>query len=58
MTQPKQGGGHIVLRLTKTEASYLSEAVRYSQEQRYEDSGKLDPVLSRVQRKLGEEPNA
>lgn len=51
--------GRIVLRLTNKEYGALSEAVRYSQEAHEEmtEPPRLDPTLSRIQRKLGEEPN-
>lgn len=56
---------HTVLVLTKAEANVLSEALRFSQEnysenrsEGYDDPKEyLDPTLSRIQRKLGEEPH-
>jgi hypothetical protein len=53
--------GRLVLVLTARELDVLSEAVRYSQQAHAEDAGDdehLDPTLSRIQRKLGEEPHA
>lgn len=47
--------------LTPKEYGALSEAVRYSQEAYAENSESgehLNPTLSRIQRKLGEEPSA
>lgn len=47
-----------ILKLTDMEMRAVSDAVQPMQ-QDYEDSeGRLDPVLSRVQRKLGEEPHS
>lgn len=48
----------VVLRLTVREASALSEAVRYVQQDHEEQQERLDPTLSRIQRKLGEEPHS
>lgn len=39
--------------LTPLEYTTLVEAVRFSQQASREDTGKLDPVLSRIQKKLG-----
>ncbi|WNN95122.1 hypothetical protein SEA_MAGRITTE_171 [Microbacterium phage Magritte] len=53
--------GRKVLHLTSMEYGALSEAVRYSQEaatETSEDGERLNPTLSRIQRKLGEEPSA
>lgn len=53
--------GRRVLHLTSKEYGALSEAVRYSQEaaaETSEDGKRLNPTLSRIQRKLGEEPSA
>lgn len=47
--------------LTSMEYGVLSEAIRYSQQAYMENSlsgESLDPTLSRIQRKLGEEPSA
>lgn len=44
--------------LSRTEWGALSEAVRLSQQEYEENSDKLDPVLSRIQRKMGEEPHS
>lgn len=49
------------LTLTSKEYGALSEAIRYSQEAHAENSftgEQLNPTLSRIQRKLGEEPSA
>ena len=43
-----------VLTLTSRELSTLSEAVRYAQQTAHEGSGRHDPTLSRIQRKLGD----
>lgn len=51
------GEKRIVISLTEQEASSLSEAVRYLQQEHTDNNGKLDPTLSRIQRKLGEEPH-
>lgn len=50
----------IVLRLTAAEYGALSEAIRYSQEAHTEmtEPERLDPTLSRIQRKLGEEAHS
>ena len=42
-----------VLSLTDTEYGTLCEAVRYAQQTAVEGNERLDPVLSRIQRKLG-----
>lgn len=47
-----------VISLTLTEYGALSEAVRYSQQAHLENGETLNPVLSRIQRKLGETPSA
>lgn len=52
--------GNRVIHLTSKEYGALSEAVRYSQEAHAENSEsgeRLNPTLSRIQRKLGEEPS-
>lgn len=46
---------HITLTLTRREWSYLAEAVRLAQEAHFENDGRFDPTLSRIQRKLGVE---
>lgn len=46
----------VTLKLTPSEYGALSEAVRYAQQTAMEGGGKLSPTLSRIQRKLGEEP--
>lgn len=49
-----------VLVLTEKERGTLSEALRLMQEMttdNWGDDTKLDPTLSRIQRKLGEEPH-
>lgn len=51
--------GGKVIHLTPKEHGALSEAVRYSQQAHAENADdRLDPTLSRIQRKLGEEPSA
>lgn len=45
------------LTLTPLELSSLSEAIRYNQQAIAENSGHLDPTLSRIQRKIGEQPH-
>lgn len=49
---------HVELKLTNQEFGHLAEAIRYSQEAHTENDerGRLNPVLSRIQRKLGLEP--
>lgn len=47
-----------ILELTPMEYAHLREAVRYMQEEHMDSFGKLDPTLSRIQRKLGEEPHS
>lgn len=47
-----------VLSLTNAEYGTLCEAVRYAQQTALEGGGKLDPVLSRIQRKLGDDVGA
>ena len=55
------GRPFITITLTRKEYGALSESIRYSQETHAENSfsgESLDPTLSRIQRKLGEEPSA
>lgn len=52
-TMPCHCRCHRVVRLTIRERYALIEAVRLAQEISEEGTGRLDPVLSRVQRKLG-----
>lgn len=50
--------GYLLPTFTGAELGALREAIRYSQEDCEEAHGRLDPTLSRIQRKLGEEPNS
>lgn len=49
---------HLVLSLTATEAAWLGEALRSWQEGHEESSlsGRPHPAISRIQRKMGDEP--
>lgn len=51
-------GASRTLTLTPREYSTLAEAVRYAQETALEGAGRIDPTLSRIQRKMGEEVGA
>lgn len=55
-TTKKPKAKPIVLELTAAEYASVREAVRLKQQTAHEDIGRLDAVLSRVQKKMGDEP--
>jgi hypothetical protein len=56
-TRPPRAVPSHTLDLTTLEWSALSEAVRFLQDESWEATGQLVPTLSRIQRKMGEEPH-